>query len=355
MSKNQRNAATAPETIESITLRYEAEATAIEESIAEKARGKAKIVVALPSMSKQLYGTERYSTKTRNWFGDILWFAALLLVAAFEIPTNSGGFEIFNRTQTQTTGMAIAFGVITAILAHFTGYSFKRGVAANRHNQNSGAFFWGVLFFFVAVGMFWFIAGFRVAYMHKMGFKDEISQFTQAFFALGIFLVGAVASFFHTSGVKDLHLEKVFKTDLRTLGSLDKVLKRLSIKKKDLEKKYAADKAKAEKAIKDFNDRQKQDAQAEKQQEQENELQKKAEFKALQTKFDMLYSEAKSIYDSTPIKGILKSNVDFLTAHGAMEVTIEEMEKNSHEVPGANEVIQHAKNQFSQLNLNHLN
>ncbi|MES2931059.1 MAG: hypothetical protein V4665_04750 [Patescibacteria group bacterium] len=319
MKKENKGIATIS-TPEQLKETYSVESLSIANTVASKSREVSRLVLDLPKMSKTLYGTERYSTQTRNWVGDLLWFLALVLVAVFEIPTNSGGFEIFGRTQTQTTAMAVAFGLITAVLAHFTGYFLKRGAAGVRHGQGNGGFIWGFICFAVAIAMFWFIAGFRVAYMKNMGFEQEISQFTQAFFAVGIFFVGVIASYFHTSGVKDLQLEKTFRSDLKSLKKLKAEIAELNKKKKVLDTNHVANVENAKKAI---EAKQKEESQAK---ENENN-QKKNEFNALYEQFQASYKVAQEISKVTSDKSNLPTNADFMQALSTMDLIVEEMEE----------------------------
>lgn len=366
--KNLLTAATAAPAVllstpQKIEERYDEETSKNNEALATNARAQAKLKKSLAVMSKELYGREEF-TLAKSWLNHVLWLAALLVVATLEIPTNSGGFEIFNRSQNQTTAMAVFFGVIIAILSHFTGFSFKRAVAEKKYGQNTGSFTRGIIFLIVAGSMLWFIAGFRVSYMLKMGFEQEISQFTQAGFAMGIFFVGAIASFFHTSAVKELELEKTFKNELNSLRKLISQSNGLidNQKKLDIETrgKYEqaedAITAKEESLVQVQKDQEQKELEVAKKAEEAEtakivEAQKKGQdFLDLQQKLNSKFSEATKLFEGASSKKKIQSNHEFITAKAEIESLIEDMEQLGVEVAGSSETIASAKEMLNTLN-----
>lgn len=328
---NNKGAATAPTSKEALLEQFEKDQKSISMKMQSVMMAMEKLKLALGRMSKELYGTENFSEKKSYW-GHIFWFLALLLVAGVEIPLNAMSFEIFDRAQEETRVMAVVFGLLIATLAHFTGYGFKRAKAGEKSYSAVG---WICLL--IALIAFSTTASFRVQYMQLMGFQNSLGWFSQFAFALIIFAIGAMASYFHTSDVKNIKLEKIFKTELKRLKSLRKELEDLIRENDQLKNQYrkdfnaieqrAIDQAKEEK----ISGQKKAKREAEIAEADKDEVTtKNTEFQNLYAKFHVLLEEAKGMiagYENDTNE--LKTHVPYMQTRAGLKILLIEAENVS--------------------------
>ncbi len=342
----------APQTPEEVTSAYELNAHRIDDKIGDTARKIGTLKLTLAKMCKELYGHENFSATTKFW-KTIIWILGLITVAAFEIPTNSGGFEIFNRTQSQTTFMASAFGIIMAIFSHFTGYCLKRALVEKKHKKNESSATIAAILLIVSFGLFWFIAGFRILYMNKMGYAHT-SQGAQAWFAMFVFLFGVVCSFMHTTSAKDVELDKVFRSELRSLHKLQSLAKKLSNEKDAISKQHIRDHASA----KYFTNKAEEEKRANEQKYNEEEQERNAEeqqqareeFEDLLRRFNQIFPNAKEMYDSAPDKEAVKKHPQFIEWYTQLEYFVGVIKDLADRVEGGQEQFETVKENFNSLN-----
>ncbi len=348
---NKKNQATvtAPQTIEALREQYELDSLRIQTETEKNVNDTESLKLKLGRMSKELYGTENYSEK-RSFWPHFWWICALLLVAGVEIPLNAMSFEIFDRPQVETRIMAVVFGLLVATLAHFTGYGFRRSSVGDRTYSTIG--FIGLV---IAIVAFWTTASFRVQYMEEMGFKSSLSWLSQFAFALIIFGIGVMASYFHTSGVKNLKLEKVFRSEIRRLKSLRKELQQILNKKSKLLKKYTADYnriVEIEKEGNSVNDGKPIQESREQATERQNvEAEKKSEFDENENKFKEAVREARIMIQSYGNKKTeLKGDVSFMQIRARMTMLLQQLEKLSSSADNGQERYKNMENEFNSLN-----
>lgn len=231
MQKNHVGSATGPKTHASIKSKYNGLRNNLTQRINLVNSEINETTDTLTEMSQEMYGTPHFQEDS-NFFAKHLWWIAILaVVAIIEIPLNSMAFEIFDRTQSETRWMAIGFGLFVAVIAHFTGYTFKRYTA----NKKTSYLIIGLACLIVSAFGLYTVAGFRVQYRAEMNMGLNMSQFAQAGFAFIIYFAGVVASFFHTSSVSNLQAEKVFNKKLESLRRLKLQLTKLNDEKTKLD------------------------------------------------------------------------------------------------------------------------
>lgn len=273
-----------------------------------------------------------------------------MFVAGVEIPLNAMSFEIFDRGSDETRLMAVVFGLLIAVLAHFTGYGFKRSRSGDKTYSAIG---WiGV---FIALIAFATTASFRVQYMEMMKMDNSLGFLSQFAFALIIFSIGVMASYFHTSDVKNITLEKTFKNDLKEVESLEKEVKKLSQKKDALNKKYQRDFALIEQSIKDTENVKAADDRAKIKLELQNQEDNKADLDNKNAEFENLDSKFKSSMDELyKIKGkftgdikVLKQDISYIRLISRIKGILAEAENFS--VNGKDARLTEMNNEFNNL------
>ncbi|MDQ5928403.1 MAG: hypothetical protein QG594_177 [Bacteroidota bacterium] len=344
-SKKTKATATEPTTtIEALREQYELNSLRIQNEAEKNLMETENLKLKLGKMSKELYGTENYSEK-RSFWPHIFWIFALLIVAGVEIPLNAMSFEIFDRTQTETRIMAVLFGILVATLSHFTGYGFKRSQVGDRSYSAMG---W--LCLLIAIIAFAITASFRVQYMSEMGMKSSLSWISQFGFALIIFSIGAIASYFHTSSVKNLKLEKVFKSELRRLKTLRRELQRILNKKNGLLKKYREDYTRIEQMGKENEEEEKQNIKETAIENAKQEEEKKSEFDDYESKFHEALKEAhvmaKSYGDK---KSQLISDTSFMTLRARLNTLLQQLEKLAQSAINGTERYEKMNNEYNLL------
>ncbi len=347
---NNKGAATAPQTEEALLEQFLVNENNVQMNIKSLVRKIEELKNKLAKMSKELFGTENFTEKKSFW-PHVLLFLILLLVAGIEIPVNAMSFEIFDRNPEETQIMAIGFGFLIAVLAHFTGFSLKRAFSGEKN-------FYFIFFACIIIAGFAFYttASFRLQYaeiMHRNGVLKFGQQF---FFGVVMYIVGAIASFFHTSGVKNSNLEKVFKAELNNLRSTKIDLAKNVAKRDQLRKQYALDKAAIEQAkideIKQENEENKKIAKNEADQNEKSKntaIEMRAEFEEISKKFDIDLGKAQvMLSDSTFSKAQMEEFIPYMEIKERLELLLADAAKvSSNETMGR---LDEMNNQFNNLN-----
>ncbi len=352
-------AATAPLSPSQVTEGHESAKKAMTLKLEENSKKSIRLREDLAKMSKELFGTEKFSEKGPGVWKHIIWILGLLAVAVVEIPLNAMSFEIFDRTQDETTAMAVVAGILIAGLAHATGFFFKRWTVRNEQRTTNGLLAFVCLT--VAIFGLWTLAGFRVQYRNEIGDEDTVSQFQQAGFAFLVFFIGVLASFFHTSSAANLKLEKDFYKELKTLRDNRSKLDKLIKERDAMNKQYPKDLAQAEKQVKDEAKKEADEAKKEvkkgadaKISEEEALNKKNSEFTELKNKFNQLFEEVNNrLTSKTGVDlDLYKNDIAFIDAKTQLEFYMEEMEKLSKEVTvaDAEELVIKAKESFKSIN-----
>ncbi len=160
----------------------------------------------LMAISQDVYGTPHLQNKHSLW-PTIILVIALLMVGFSEWPLNSAAFETFELSQNLTYWIAFAFGMVMAILAHLSGYTLKRSIAAKQT-------YMAVLAFVLIIGSIlalYILSGLRFTYLTEMSGHDALSPVLQTIVTGIIFFVGVTASFLHTSSARNTEAEKSYK------------------------------------------------------------------------------------------------------------------------------------------------
>lgn len=203
----------APKSPEKINQDHENNLEKIQMKINSQVKKNSERREKIADISENLYGTREFNENESRFWAHFGLIAVLLFVAMIEIPINMMGFEIYDRTKSETRAMSIILGILVAFFAHRIGYSLKRGTVEKNSNHSMIAY----AFIAIVVAGFWYLAGFRVQYRIDMGLKASVSQIAQTATSLFFFTGGVVASYYHTTSVQNTKLEKVFFSELGEL------------------------------------------------------------------------------------------------------------------------------------------
>ncbi len=322
-----------------------------------------KLKKPLPEMSLELYGHKEYDLKKGYKF--LLTIIVLLVVSALEIPLNATGLEMLGRPQMTTTFMAIGLACALGLLAEGAGFSFRRGVVKKSFIGIFGALFCAG----VALTIIYWLSEFRVAYFHRMKFnKEDISITGQVIFSIAVWCAGVIGVYFLTSGVKNLHLEKVFNSKRKSIRILQKKHAALEAEKDKLKaenavnmvaaeayetnikhEKTKAENLKNELAIATLKD--KENAAMQQTAQEKNKItQQKNAFYEKHTELLGIKTRVMEIAGKIEDKSELNLNEDYVSSMDQATTLIEEMkELASVDIPGTKESFEQAEQIFNSL------
>ncbi len=317
----------------------------------------------LPAMSQELYKTREYSLKRGYKF--ILTIIVLLVVSGLEIPLNATGLEMLGRPQTTTTIMALGLACALGLLAEGAGFSFRRAVARGSFLGVIGALFCAG----VALTIIYWLSEFRVDYFIRMKYKKEdISLTGQVVFSIAVWCAGVIGVYFLTSGVKNLHMEKVFNSKRKSIRQLHKKIDLLKAEKNILKDQHPKNLVAAE-AYEANIQHEKQRAENLKNElaaltikQNEDNLKQKSEEEKVRTGLqkDAFYGKYKAllaikgrvekIAAENEDKSELSVNEDYVSSMSSAETLVEEMkELVSDEIPETGKDFQNAKTILNDL------
>ncbi len=346
MSKNTEATVLEP-TLEDLSKTYEGAKKEVNREIQSKTDDIADLKLDLSEMSQKLYGHRNFSEKT-NWGKMTIWLIILLAVGAVEIPVNMMALEIFLRTETVTTWMAIGFGTGIAFLAHITGFGFKR--------LKVGDNLYGVLGYvglIVAVILFYMSSRFRMDYAAMMHKDTYYSIWSQFWFSIGIFLIGVIFSYFFSTDAKSYHLERIFKGDVSRLRKLKSQLQDLISKRTRLFKQYQLDHNRIQKSNREEEQRQREVIISESSPVKENKesiKSKSSDFDDLERDFNKEFKTAKRLFESYgENKEGLRDDVAFMTSKSSLAGLLRRLDQLANAVPNGVERVETMENEFKTL------